>query len=519
MKKKFKQNDNNHAIAYYRFSSHAQNEASIEQQKEQAHLYAEKHGLTIIKEYEDRAISGMTDERPGFQQMLSEVDKLKPAVLILWKTDRLARDKYILAIAKHKIRDAGCSINYVAETIPENSPEAVLIEAIYEGMSEFYSHQLRQNVTRGMLYNAQKALYNGHKMLGYKVDDTKHYIEDEATSPIVQRIFKQYASGKPLAQIVDELNKQGQKTVFGREFTINSLRYLLKNRAYLGEYHYSDIVIPHGMPRLISDELFEEVQKRFEQNKHKARTPSIEEDAPRYWLTGKLYCGECGTTMHGISGTSKTGKIHYYYSCKNHRKHKCDLQSISKPLLESHVIWVLRNLIEDTENLASLAVDISTYCKKLNADNGYISSLEAELKETQKGIKNLLNAIEKGVISDTITSRLVDLENQKTSLEEAIETEKIKQVLVADEYSIQKYFNIYANSNFDDERTRNTILEYFVDKIYVYNDRLVITFYYSDDKTEIDLDTLTEITGTDGINVEGSTLIPSGPLFSEQKTI
>ena len=123
------------------------------------------------------------------------------------------------------------------------------------------------------------------------------------------------------------------------------------------------------------------------------------------------------------------------------------------------------------------------------------------MKETQKGIKNLLNVIEKGVMSDTITSRLVDLENRKTSLEEAIETEKIKQVLVADEYSIQKYFNIYANSNFDDERTRNTILEYFVDKIYVYNDRLVITFYYSDDKTEIDLDTLTEITGTDSINV------------------
>ena len=66
------QNNNNYAIAYYRYSSHSQNEASIEQQKEQAHLYAEKHGLTIIKEYEDKAISGTTDERPAFQQMLSD---------------------------------------------------------------------------------------------------------------------------------------------------------------------------------------------------------------------------------------------------------------------------------------------------------------------------------------------------------------------------------------------------------------------------------------------------------------
>ena len=51
---------------------------------------------------------------------------------------------------------------------------------------------------------------------------------------------------------------------------------------------------------------------------------------------------------------------------------------------------------------------------------------------------------------------------------------------------------MYAKADFDDEDTRNQVLEYFVDKIYVYNDRLVITWYYSDDKTSIDLDALTE---------------------------
>ena len=64
------------------------------------------------------------------------------------------------------------------------------------------------------------------------------------------------------------------------------------------------------MPRLISDEMFAEAQKRFERNKHKARGANDDTEEPRYWLTGKLFCGECGTTMHGMSGTSKTGKIH-----------------------------------------------------------------------------------------------------------------------------------------------------------------------------------------------------------------
>lgn len=126
----FKQNNNNYAIAYYRFSSHSQNEASIDQQREQTQLYAETHDLNIIKEYTDRAISGTTDERPGFQQMLAEVSKLKPAVLILWKTDRLGRDRYTLALAKKTIRDAGCSISYIAEAIPDDSPESVLTERV-----------------------------------------------------------------------------------------------------------------------------------------------------------------------------------------------------------------------------------------------------------------------------------------------------------------------------------------------------------------------------------------------------
>lgn len=508
--KTFKQNNNNLAIAYYRFSSHSQNEASIDQQREQAQRYADAHGLKIIKEYADRAISGTTDERPAFRQMLSEVGKLKPAVLIIWKTDRLGRDRYTLAIAKKTIRDAGCSIQYVAEVVPADSPEAVLMEGLLESMAEFYSKQLRQNVTRGLRYNAENALYNGHKMLGYTVDNDKHYIVDDKTAPIVQRIYKQYADGKPLTEIAQGLNNQGIKTSLGRNFTVNSLRHILKNRAYTGLYQYADISIPDGMPRLVSDELFEEVQKRFERNKHKAKTPTAEEDAPRYWLTGKLYCGECGTTMQGMSGTSKTGKIHYYYACKNHRKHKCNLKNVPKNLLEAHVVWVLRSLLEDTENLASLAVDIAAYYKKLNADNGYIAGLQDELKETEKGIQNLVKVIEKGVLSDTVTGRLTELESRKTALKEAIETEMIKQALVDDECSIQKYFDSYAHADFDDEETRNNILEYFVDKIYVFSDRLVITFYYSEDKTELALDTLTEITGFSD-DVECSTLPWSAP--------
>lgn len=76
-KKKVKLNDNNLAIAYYRFSSHSQNEVSIEQQRELAHEWADAHGFHIIREYEYAVISGSTDARLGFQSMLSEVAKIR----------------------------------------------------------------------------------------------------------------------------------------------------------------------------------------------------------------------------------------------------------------------------------------------------------------------------------------------------------------------------------------------------------------------------------------------------------
>lgn len=128
----FARNDNNLAIAYYRSSSAAQSEASIAQQREQAHAYAEAQGYAIVKEYRDAARSGAPDERPEFRQMLAKVGEVKPSVLILWKPDRLARDQAIAAMAKKTIRDAGCVIEYVAEATPEDTTGGKLLESFFD---------------------------------------------------------------------------------------------------------------------------------------------------------------------------------------------------------------------------------------------------------------------------------------------------------------------------------------------------------------------------------------------------
>ena len=251
-RKKSKLNDNNLAIAYYRYSSHSQNEASIDQQRELAHEWADAHGLKIVREYEDAAISGTKEDRPGFRLMLSEVAKIRPNTLIAWKTDRLGRDKYVLAMAKKTIRDAGCEIHLLAENIPTDTAEGILIEGLMEALAEYYSRNLSVHIQRGMDFNAEHANFNGHKVFGFKtekVDKKRKYVIDPDTAPFVQLMFTKYAEGEPMQSICDEFNEAGLRTSRGNPFGVKTMHRMLKNRAYIGEYRHGVLreVPPRGL--------------------------------------------------------------------------------------------------------------------------------------------------------------------------------------------------------------------------------------------------------------------------------
>jgi len=112
------------AVVYTRYSSHRQGEQSIEGQLAEAHRYALQHGLTIIHEYNDRATTGRNDNRDQFQLMLSDATKKAFDALIVWKTDRIGRNKEEIALNKYHLRKNGVKIHYVAEMIPDLPKES-----------------------------------------------------------------------------------------------------------------------------------------------------------------------------------------------------------------------------------------------------------------------------------------------------------------------------------------------------------------------------------------------------------
>lgn len=146
--------------------------------------------------------------------------------------------------------------------------------------------------------------------------------------------------------------------------------------------------------------------------------------------------------------------------------------------------------LHDSENLMSLAVDAAAYYEKNYRDTGYLDGLEAKRREVERSLANLVKVIESGLISETVTERLVQLEEQKRALNEAIEAENIRAALCEDEHTIKAYFEKFLHADFDNPETRDQVLEYFVDKIYLTDDGLVVTSWYSEDRTEVTWDML-----------------------------
>lgn len=174
------------AVIYARYSSDGQREESIDGQVRECTEYAVRTGLTVISTYADRAYTGKNDNRPQFQQMLNDSSKGLFDVVLVWKLDRFARNRVDSAKNKYILKNNGVKVVSATESISEGA-EGIILEAVLEGMAEYYSAELSEKVKRGMTENALKCKYNGGIIpLGYSIDKDKKYIINTITAPIVQ---------------------------------------------------------------------------------------------------------------------------------------------------------------------------------------------------------------------------------------------------------------------------------------------------------------------------------------------
>lgn len=466
------------AVIYARYSSHGQTEQSIEGQLAKGHEYAKSKGYTVIHEYIDRAMTGRNDNRESFQKMLSDTSKHQFSVIIVWKVDRFGRNREEIAFNKHTCKKNGVRVEYVAESLPD-APEAVILESVLEGMAEYYSLQLSQNILRGQLESAKKCrCIGGTRPLGYTVDEERHFVADPKTAPIVQKIFDMYANGSTISQITNYLNEQGIRTTRGKPFTKNSLTALLKNEKYIGLYIYKDLVrIEGGVPALVDRATFDRVQEMLKINR---RAPSHTWTRFEYLLTDKLFCGYCGSPMVGESGFSHTGAKYSYYSCtKKRRDHSCSKRAVRQDWIEPFVLQRIHELLTDNELLNAIADRVWEFYQSIDSTQKEKAALTAQLADVEKGINNLIRAAEAGMFNSAVKARMEELDTQKAALTASLAEYELLSKIQLTRDSIYFFLARFRDCDINDEDSRKRLVQTFVNSIFVYDDKITITFNYA----------------------------------------
>ena len=468
------------AVIYARYSSDRQNEQSIAGQVEVCKKWAMDNDIEVVEIYPDEALTGRTDKRPNFQRMIRDARNGKFDYIIVYKIDRFARNRYDSAIYKAQLKKYGVKVVSAMENIADG-PEGIILESVLEGMAEYYSANLSQNVLRGMHQKAELGKYMGGTIpLGYKIDSDKNYIIDENTAPVVKRIYEMYADGCTVKEICQELNASGYKSSTGKPFTYNSLHRLLANPKYIGRYEYLGVVLENAIPRIIDDTTFEKVQQRVQHNR---RAPASAKGAVDFHLTGKLFCGKCGNSMVGDSGTSGTGATHFYYSCiEKKRKHGCTKKSVKKDWIEQFITNVTIDQVLTDENIEYISKKAFALYKKDRNDKSEITALNNSLREVQKAIDNIMRAIEQGIITDTTKQRLMDAEERKKAILVSIAKEEIKKPPIAREH-IEFFLRDMKNKIYKSSDQIEIIIRTFVNAVYLYDDKLVITFNFREGET------------------------------------
>ena len=502
---------NDNAVIYARYSSHSQNEQSIETQIEICQNYADKNGLNVIEIYSDKAKTGTNDNREAFQNMLSNSSKNTFKYVIVYNLSRFARNSTESVMNELILNKNGVSVVSATENIngDDDDPIASLIKNIMRGVNEYYSKNTAKNIRDGLKTNAKKGLSIGgfSLPLGYVSNENREILINEEEADIVKQIFKMFNDNKNYADIIRYLNLHNIKTKRNNEFNKNSIKRILTNKKYVGIYMFKGEEMPVRIPQIIDDNTFNEVQEKVNR---RAKAPGKARATTDYILSGKLYCGYCEENMIGQSSTSETKRKYYYYICKNRIAKKCTKERVSKDLIEDFVFSKTREILT-TDNINIIATNMVKYLEN-NKTDYELKSLQKELKSIDKQKVNLLSSLslcDNDDVKKSIMDELSKLEELHNKLELAILIEEANQLKITIP-QIKFFLKELKKGNVQDIKYRKMLIDLFIKQIYLYDDgRIMIIYTIDNNKFEGKIPSKDELLSS----LEGTQAPPLANLF------
>lgn len=452
------------ACLYVRFSSHNQTEQSIEGQTRVCRDFCKRHNIRIVEIYADRATSASKDieKRVQFLKMIKDSEKGLFDAVIVYKLDRFARSRYDSATYKYRLKRNGVQLISATENI-SNDPEGIILESVLEGMAEFYSAELSQKINRGMRESAYKHnSIGGAVPLGYKIEDKKLVI-DPKTAPLVKEAFEKYADGETVAEICRQFNARGYKTSKGTAFGKSSFTKIFRNERYIGVYTFHDYRAEGAVPAIIDKDLWDRVQLRVGKIKN---APARNKAKVVYLLSGKLFCGHCGSRMNGNSNASN----YYYYQCygKKNGHLDCNKKNIRKEFIERLVAQDALSLLTDEyiEQIATIACEKNQY--EIELDSA-LPTIRDHIHQVDVSLNNLLKAIESGSAPDMLVKRMGELEKEKKDLQVQAKKES-DNLIELDKAQVIYWLEQFRGGSIEDEEFCRMLIDLFVNSVTVWDE-------------------------------------------------
>ena len=476
--KYYSQTDNDWRVGacYIRVSTDDQVEYSPTSQLKLILKYALEHQILIKKEhiFHDDGISGtQAIKRDGFKEMIAVAkSKTKPfEIILVYDFSRFARNKDESVMFKTLLRKK-LGIDVISITQPlSDGKERVILESLYEGMDEYYSLNLSENVKRGKKEKAERGEHNGNPPFGYDYDrNLKRLIINEEKAKIVKLIYDMFIETQNLRQIATTLNNLDIKPMRGNEWGTKTLKLILTNKSYIGKVkHLNDYY--NGIHEPIIDiEKFDKAQKIWDYRNEHFKKCKIQVQH-NHWLRGILKCSDCGKGMIYFQRKTRTEPI---FQCSGYTNGKCFSHQIQVRSVEETILKQIKKDYTDKININISKKD--TYIDdEINLVLSSIRKIDSKFERIKAAYQDGIDSLEEYKINkEKISSEKNRLENKLNELQYKNKLESKKKNIYV---KCEQAYKILTDNKIEKQVKFDIAHELFEEILYdKSNDTLLITY-------------------------------------------
>ena len=295
--------------AYCRVSTSAEGQqTSYTRQKSfYSTLISEHPGWTLAGIYADADASGTnTDHRLNFQRMIEDCKNGKIDYIITKSISRFARNTVdtLNYVRMLKQLSPAIGIYFEKENVDTLNATGELLLTILSALAQDESRSISDNVRWSYAKKFQSGIAhcNLKGMMGYDKGENGQWLINEQQAEIVRLIYDLYLAGNSASKIARELNSQGIKTLFGRQWEASAIMRMLRNEKYAGDCELQKTIVKDFLTHYSYKNLGE-APKYYVRNHHAPIIPREKWDKVQMMIAGLD-----GTRRRGCPGHEEAQK-------------------------------------------------------------------------------------------------------------------------------------------------------------------------------------------------------------------